>query len=233
MSDKELLNCAYQIIVQKGMAFNTQKQCLSEYNLFYKEMFNRDVRFQTIAPHSTAHYIPVILAPQKIKLMLDRIINLKHKAIIATLYGLGLRTGELINLEIIYIDGDRNVVTVRQGKGNKDRTIMLSQILKLQLREYFKEYKPKTYLFEGQNGRLYGATSVQNIIKQAAKRCGIKINVPPHTLRHSFATHLLEQGLDLRIIQKLLGHKDIKTTQIYTQVSTTLISKVTSPLDSL
>jgi integrase/recombinase XerD len=106
---------------------------------------------------------------------------LKHKALIPTLYGLGLRTGELINLEIIYIDGDRNVVTVRQGKGNKDITIMLS----LQLREYFKEYKPKTYLFEGQNGRLYGATSVQNIIKQAAKRCGIKINVPPHTLRHS------------------------------------------------
>ncbi len=233
LSDKELLNNVYLQITKKDMAFNTQNQCLSAFNLFYKEMFNRDVRFKSLSIKKRPDHIPVVLSLIEMKSILDRTKNIKHKAIIASIYGLGLRSSELLNLKIIDVDGSRNVVYIRKGKGKKDRVVMLSKKLKLQLRDYFKIYKPKVFLFEGQNGSNYTQSSIQQVIKQAAKRASIKKNITAHTLRHSFATHLLENGTDIRIIQKLLGHKDIKTTQIYTRVSAAVIENVKSPLDLL
>ena len=233
MSDKQLLNNAYLQITKKQMAFNTQKQCLSALNLFYKEMYNRDIRFKALSPKSKPNYIPVVLSPQEIKEMLLQTKNIKHNAILATIYGLGLRSAELLDLQISSIDGNRDIVLIKNGKGNKDRIVMLSPKLKLQLRTYFKTYRPKVYLFEGQNHNRYSQSSLQQVVKQAAKRANIKKRVTAHTLRHSFATHLLENGTDIRVIQKLLGHNDIKTTQIYTRVSSAIIGKVKSPLDFL
>lgn len=165
--------------------------------------------------------------------MLKATQNIKHKAILTTIYSLGLRVGELINLKIIDIDGDRNLVTVRKGKGYKDRIIMLSPVLKKLLRMYFKKYRPTEYLFEGKIGGKYSTSSVRKILGKSTKIANINKEVVPHSLRHSFATHLLENGTDIRVIQILLGHNSIKTTQIYTKVSNTLIHQVKSPLDFL
>lgn len=233
LSDKDLLNNAYLQITKKNMAFNTQNQCLSALNLFYKEMFSREVRFQSLSVKRRPDHMPAVLSLIEIKSMLNRTSNIKHKAIIASIYALGLRSSELLNLKIADIDGSRNVVYIKNGKGKKDRIVMLSPKLKLQLREYFKKYQPKVFLFEGQKGGKYTQSSIQQVVKQAAKRANIRKAITAHTLRHSFATHLLENGTDIRIIQKLLGHKDIKTTQIYTRVSSAAIEKIKSPLDLL
>ena len=157
--------------------------------------------------------------------------NIKHRCIVSLLYSAGLRRGELIDLKLSDIDSKRMVINVRQGKGNKDRITLLSPSVLEELRVYFKEWKPKVYLFEGPSGNKYSTTSVMNIIRSAAKKAGLKKSITPHALRHSFATHLLESGTNLRYIQALLGHKSSKTTEIYTQVAITNIKEIKSPLD--
>ena len=148
-------------------------------------------------------------------------------------HSLGLRRAELLALKPEHIDSKRMVIKVVHGKGGKDRFTLLSQVLLDTLRQYFKEYRPKVYLFEGARGGQYSGASVAKIITRAARKAGIQKKVTPHTLRHSFATHLLEAKTDLRYIQKLLGHSSTKTTEIYTHVATNAISQIKSPLDSL
>jgi integrase/recombinase XerD len=138
-----------------------------------------------------------------------------------------------VNLKISDIDSDRKAIIIRQAKGKKDRNSLLSDKLLIILREYFKIYKPKMWLFEGQYGEQYSDSSIQNILKQACQRIGIVKKVSVHTLRHSFATHLLERGTDLRYIQELLGHSSSKTTEIYTHITHKGMEKVKSPLDNL
>jgi len=159
--------------------------------------------------------------------------NLKHKCIISLAYSAGLRLGEVINLKLLDIDSKRNYIIVRQGKGKKDRYSLLSaRVLEL-LRIYFKAYQPKEFLFEGQFGGPYSATSIHNILKAAVEKAGIKKRVTVHTLRHSFATHLLERGTDIRYIQELLGHQSSRTTEIYTHMTQKGLGKIKSPLDNL
>ena len=153
--------------------------------------------------------------------------------LISVLYSAGLRRGELLNLKLNDIDGKRMLITVRAAKGNKDRVTILSPCVLQELRNYFKEYRPKEFLFEGQNRKQYSAESVGSIIKASAMRVKIKKHVTPHMLRHSFATHLLEDGADLRYIQSLLGHSSSKTTEIYTQVTLNHVKNIQSPFDSL
>ena len=148
-------------------------------------------------------------------------------------YGMGLRVSEIVNLKIQHIDSKNMQVFIERAKGKKDRYVNLPETILEQLRMYFKEYKPKEYLFEGQYGGQYSARSVQLVFKNAMKGAKINKSVGIHSLRHSFATHLLENGTDIRFIQELLGHKDIKTTLIYTQVSDKSIRKVKSPLDNM
>ncbi|WP_231465311.1 tyrosine-type recombinase/integrase [Pedobacter sp. Leaf132] len=157
--------------------------------------------------------------------------NLKHKAILSTLYGCGLRLSEVIDLKIEDIDSESEVINIRQAKGNKDRQVMLPKSLLPLLRAYFKIYLPSNYLFEGQAKVKYSPRSVQAILKQAALNAKINKVVSPHVLRHSFATHLLENGTDIRYIQKLLGHNNLTTTQIYTHITDVAKNKVISPLD--
>jgi len=148
-------------------------------------------------------------------------------------YSTGLRRSELIDLEISDIDSERMVVNIKGAKGKKDRISLLSENTLQILREYYKSYKPKVYLFESPKGGKYSPTSVANILKKSAKKAGISKNVTPHMLRHSFATHLLEQGTDLRYIQELLGHNSSKTTEIYTHVSKKAIDRIRNPIDDL
>jgi site-specific recombinase XerD len=147
------------------------------------------------------------------------------------LYSAGLRRGELLRLKIKDIDSSRMTVRVEQAKGKKDRYSILSEKLLLKLRAYFRKYRPKTYLFEGKPGQPYSASSVVKIVKKAAQAAHINKNVRPHTLRHSFATHLLESGTDLRHIQILLGHNSTKTTEVYTHVATNAFKTIKNPLD--
>ena len=157
--------------------------------------------------------------------------NVKHRCILMLIYSAGLRRSELIDLKISDIDSERMVVNILGAKGKKDRVTLLSENTLRMLREYYKEYMPKKYLFEGSKGGKYSATSVANILRNAAHKAGITKNATPHMLRHSFATHLLEQGTDLRYIQELLGHNNTKTTEIYTHVSKKAIDKIRNPVD--
>jgi site-specific recombinase XerD len=176
--------------------------------------------------------LPKVLSEKEVLDILNATTNIKHKSILATLYSSGLRIGELLNLRIADISYDKSLIFVRGGKGNKDRTTILSDSIAIVLKQYINQYHPKYWLFEGIAHKQYSAGSIRQLLKRAAKNAGILQNVTPHMLRHSFATHLLEQGVDIRYIQTLLGHNSPKTTAIYAFVSDKSLRKIKSPLDS-
>jgi integrase/recombinase XerD len=177
--------------------------------------------------------LPEILSKEEVALLLNNTENIKHKALLSTIYSCGLRIGEALSLKITDLDKNRNVIRIVQGKGKKDRIVPYPQKLKLILRQYYDVYKPNIYLFEGQYGGQYTERSSAVVLQKAARRANIKKNITLHTLRHSFATHLLEAGTDIRYIQELLGHNSLKTTIIYTHVSEKKLSEIKSPLDDL
>ena len=174
-----------------------------------------------------------MLSPKEVNKIINLTENLKHKTILLLIYSAGLRLGELLNLKIADIDSHAMKIHIRQGKGKKDRYLMLSENVLQLLRQYYKVYKPKEFVFEGQKGGQYTPKSVQNIFKASIQKAGIKKKATVHSLRHSFATHLLDDGTDIRYIQELLGHKRLETTQIYTHVSSYSINKIKSPADKL
>jgi len=175
--------------------------------------------------------LPTVLSEEEIVAIFNETINIKHKCMLMLAYSAGIRVGELLALKIKDIDSDRMQIRIEQSKGKKDRyTLLSAKILKI-LRQYYRAYKPKEWLFEGVNGGKYSPRSIQNVLKRAAEAARIKKKVSMHTLRHSFATHLLERGTDLRYIQVLLGHGSSKTTEVYTHVTTKGISQVKSPID--
>ena len=180
--------------------------------------------------------IPVVLSKDEVKCLINSLVNLKHKTILTLTYSSGLRVSEIVKLKISDIDKERRMIYVRSAKGNKDRYTLLSEKALELVDLYIKAYNITKYkegwLFPGQDKTKHlTARSVQHIFKKACSKANIKKDVSVHTLRHSFATHLLEQGIDLRYIQELLGHKSSKTTEIYTHVSNREISKITNPLD--
>lgn len=175
--------------------------------------------------------LPKVLSKEQIKKVINSTTNLKHRLIIKLLYSSGLRLQELINLKRSHIDLDRNVINVVQGKGKKDRVTLLSKELQLDLLKYYGSTNFSTeYVFEGWKGK-YSKKSVQKVLEKAGS--SIKTKLTPHMLRHSFATHLLESGVDIRFIQKLLGHADVKTTEVYTHVSNQSLAGIQNPLDHL
>lgn len=193
-----------------------------------KEMPNR---FYSLRSASNKESLPKVISKEGIRRMINETTNIKHKCIIELFYSAGLRRQELIDLKIECIDSDRMQILVRQGKGKKDRVTLLSKTLLSDLRKYYQIYKPKVYLFEGRGGGKYSATSIRQIIDKAAKRAKIGKKVTPHILRHSFATHILENGTDTRYIQKLMGHASSKTTEIYTHVANNSLKNIKNPLD--
>ena len=201
---------------------------------YTKVVYVPDYKIERIQRPRKGRYLPTILSIEEVDRILRGTENLKHVCILYTLYGHGLRLNEILNLRIQDVHWDRNQLFVKSGKGNKDRYVGLSQELKLMLTKYFDEYMPKYWLFEGQDKEhQYSERSVQEVVKQAARKAKITRRVTPHTLRHCFATHLLDGGIQLPYIQELLGHKDIKTTMIYTHVTMAKATSVESPLDQL
>ncbi len=177
--------------------------------------------------------MPEVLSEEEVAAILNATVNLKHKALLMTIYSGGLRISEAVNMKIKDIDSKRMQIRIEQGKGKKDRYTLLGRETLRILRKYVREYRPKEWMFEGSAGGQYSTRSIQNILKKAVTEVGIKKNVTVHTLRHSFATHLLEAGTDLRYIQSLLGHESIKTTEIYTHITTKGFDQIENPLDRL
>ena len=177
--------------------------------------------------------LPKVMSQQEISAVLSSTDNLKHRCMLSLLYSGGLRAGELINLKVTDLNWVRKQLWIQKGKGKKDRMSLLSSVLQEQLAAYQEAYKPQVYLFEGQWGGQYTASSLQSVFKKALAAVGIRTKFTVHCLRHSFATHLLETGTDLRYIQSLLGHENSKTTEIYTHVSQKAITNIQSPLDRL
>jgi integrase/recombinase XerD len=216
---------------EKNYDVSTIRLIRASLDFFIRNVLEKDFAIANIPLPKKKKTLPKVLSKEEIKLMIDSIKNLKHKLIIKLLYSSGLRLQELINLKKSDIDPSRNIIAVRQGKGKKDRITILSEKLEKDLMSYFCNNKFHTdYVFEGRGGK-YSKKSVQKVIGNASKSLDKKVT--PHMLRHSFATHLLESGVDIRYIQKLLGHSNLETTQIYTHVATNNLTKIKSPLDNL
>jgi len=211
------------------------KSCLNliinSIKFYYEVVCGMPNRFYAIRRPPKQQKLPVVLAASEVGDLIRATGNIKHRCIVSLLYSAGLRRGELIQLKTTDIDSKRLLININDGKGGKDRVTILSENMLRDLRAYYREYKPKNYLFEGAHGLTYTGTSINKVIKRAAGIAGIRKNVSAHTLRHSFATHLLENGTDLRSIQVLLGHNSSQTTEIYTHIANTHINKIKSPID--
>lgn len=220
-------------IVKQGKSASYQNQVINAIKFYYEQVLDMPQRFYEIDRPRKERKLPMVLSEEEVTRLLSATVNLKHKAILVTIYSCGLRLSELLNLKICDIQSDRHVLLVRDAKGNKDRTTILCDPTLQLLRKYYLAYKPKEYLFEGQHGGMYSSKSVQHILQHSLAAAKIVKPASPHTLRHSFATHLLENGTDLRHIQSLLGHSSSKTTELYTQVSTRSLRDIKSPLEKL
>lgn len=231
LSKEQINNYILNLIQTKNISISQQNQRINAIKFYYEKVLGREKEYYELYRPNKEHKLPKVLSKNEVKNILSSCNNIKHKCILMLIYSAGLRRSELLNLKLSDIDSERMVVIIREAKEKKDRISLLSEKILGFLREYYKKYRPKQYLFEGQGGGKYSPTSVANILRKAAIKAGIRKNVTPHMLRHSFATHLLEQGTDLRYIQELLGHKSSKTTEIYTHVSKRAIDKIKNPID--
>ncbi|MGC3945578.1 MAG: tyrosine-type recombinase/integrase [Chryseolinea sp.] len=232
LGDREIRQYLH-LIVRSGKSHSYQNQVINAIKFYYEQVLNMPQRFYAIDRPLKEMRLPEVLSQEEVRRMIGATNNLMHKTILVTVYSCGLRLSELLNLKLSDIHSDRRMVSVKGAKGRRDRNTILSDTTLQLLRKYFKVYRPKEYLFEGQAGGRYAAKSVQQIVAHAVAAAGVRRHATPHTLRHSFATHLLEQGTDLRYIQALLGHSSSRTTEIYTHVSTKNIEKLKSPIDKL
>ena len=221
-------------ILKNNLSASYQNQITNAIKLYFKTIKNTKIEVDKIHRPKRAKLLPNVLSKEEVKQILNAHSNIKHKTMLSLIYSCGLRRGELLNLKPADIDSKRGIVIIRQSKGKKDRIAPLSPKILEMLREYYLGYKPKMWLFEGQNENTkYDERSLSNVLKQALTKSRISKPVSLHWLRHSYATHLLESGTDLRYIQELLGHSSSKTTEIYTHVSTKSLQQIKSPFDDL
>lgn len=220
------------LIESENIAAATVNQVFNALRFLYVELYKMPFALRGIPRPKKGRRLPDVLDQEEVLKIISAVNNLKHKTILSLIYSAGLRVGEVVRLKAEDIDSRRKLIHIRQAKGKKDRFTLLSDVVLEQLRNYYKTYKPADYLFEGAEGRGHlSERSVQNVFRRALKIAGIKKPVTVHSLRHSFATHLLESGTDLRFIQEILGHASPKTTEIYTHVSKKSLSKIVNPLD--
>ncbi len=220
-----------QLLIRRGKSNSCVNQGINAIKFYYEVVLDMPNLFYEIERPRKEKKLPTVISKEDVLALIEQTNNIKHRCIVELLYGSGLRRNELLSLKIEDIDSKRMLVRVKQAKGNKDRITLLSQNALQDLRSYYKTWKPKEYLFEGQKGGKYSGQSVVKVVKTAAHKAKIRITVTPHMLRHSFATHLLEAGVDLRQIQVLLGHSSSKTTEIYTHVATNTFKTIKNPLD--
>ena len=233
ISNDDVIDFNNQYILGRGLSASYQNQMVA-IKLFFSTTQHRQLDLERVHRPKRPKTLPNVLSKQEVKLILDAHANIKHKVMLSLIYACGLRRSELIALKPNHVDSKRELLLIKQAKGRKDRIVPLPNKIVEMLRKYYKSYKPKMWLFEGQEpGRPYTAESLQQVLKQALIKAKINKPVSLHWLRHSYATHLLENGTDLRYIQELLGHNSSRTTEIYTHVSTQNIKNIKSPFDEL
>mgnify|MGYP001325415029 CR=1 FL=1 len=221
------------LVIERKVSISYQNQAINAIKFYYERVLGGQRKVYLVDRPRSETKLPVVLSQEEVCEILKATVNLKHKAILMTIYSAGLRISEAIQLKVSDIDSQRMQIRITQAKGKKDRyTLLAAKTLDL-LRQYVRLYKPKLWLFEGQKGEQYSNRSIQAILKASLSKTKIQKRVTVHTLRHSFATHLLENGTDLRYIQSLLGHGSSKTTEIYTHVTTRGFEQIKSPLDRL
>jgi integrase/recombinase XerD len=234
LSSEDMVKFVNEYILKNNFSYSYQNQVISGVKIFYREILKTDLDVERFERPRRQHKIPNVLSKGEIKSLIDVTKNTKHKTLLIMVYSCGLRRSEVMNLRLSDVDSKRKLIIIRNSKGKKDRIVPISDKIINLLREYYKAYKPKTWLFEGQEkGVQYSVTSMAKVLKKSCRSAGISKPVSLHWLRHSYATHLMESGTDIRIIQELLGHKSSKTTEIYTHVSTKTIQNIKSPFDEL
>jgi len=233
INENDIKNYLLHLAEVKQSATSTLNQAINALKFYYGTMLKKKFVHEVKRPHKDKK-LPVILSQEEVARILSSVDNIKHKALLVLVYSGGLRVGEVVKLKPKDVDSSRMLIHIKESKGRKDRYTMLSETALEVLRQYWREYRPQKWVFEGAKADRYiSIRTVQKILEHACKKAEIKKDISVHTLRHSFATHLLESGTDLRYIQEILGHKNSKTTEIYTHVSTKSIGRIKSPLDSL
>lgn len=234
LGENEIYEYLHYCITEKNLSEGTVNTIHSALKFFYTKTLGRDWRVEKLARIKERRKLPVVLSQAEVKSIFDATENLKHKAILMTIYAAGLRVSEAANLKVTDIDSKNMQIFIRNGKGKKDRYAILSKTNIEILRDYWKQYHPKTFLFSGRYRQdAITARSIQKVFENAREKAGISKAATVHTLRHSFATHLLEAGTDICYIQRLLGHTCIQTTTIYLHLRRMDLLNITSPLDTL
>jgi site-specific recombinase XerD len=233
LTDIEIRNYILYLIERRKLSKSTQNQAINSIKFFYEKVLMQERKVYYLERPMKDKKLPEVLSQEEVINIFEALDNIKHKAMLMLIYSAGLRRSEMLNLRIGDVDFHRNIVFIRGGKGHKDRQSVLSKNLTPLLQQYLSEYNPGFWLFEGQKGERYSASSLQHLIKQASGKAGVKKTVRLHMLRHSFATHLLESGTSTRYIQVLLGHESPKTTEVYAHVSRFALDKIQSPLDQI
>ena len=230
----DMIKYVNEYIIPKKLSYSYQNQVVNACKILFREVVKSRLNIDKLERPRREHKLPNVLSKEEVALVLRSQRNIKHRTMLSLIYACGLRRSELINLKHADVDSNRFLLIIRNAKGKKDRITPISEKILMMLRDYYKMYKPKVWLFEGQIvGEQYSEQSLMSVLKQAVQKAGITKPVTLHWLRHSYATHLLEAGTDLRYIQELLGHKSSKTTEIYTHVSTKSLQKIKSPFDDL
>ena len=233
IGEAEITAYLRHLVSERKVSISYQNQAINAIKFYYERVLGGQRKLYMIDRPRRERSLPTVLSEEEVLEIFKKIDNLKHKTMMLVTYSAGLRISELVNLKVKDIDAQRMQIKITQGKGKKDRYTLLSTKALDYLRRYAKEYKPKDWLFEGVDGGQYANRSAQQVLKTAVKKTSIIKTVSMHTLRHSFATHLLEQGTDLRYIQSLLGHESSRTTEIYTHITTKGFDQIKSPLDKL
>jgi site-specific recombinase XerD len=221
------------LLEKKGATFSNLHTVINAVKFYFEKVEGREKEFYDLPRPKKSQKLPSVLSEGEIIGLIQQTKNLKHRTLLMTAYSAGLRVSELVALKISDVDSQRMLIHIKDGKGGKDRVVPLSQKLLLTLREYVRQYRPKDHLFEGEGEKPYSTRSAQMVLAEAKGKAGIQKRGSIHLLRHSYATHLLESGTDIRYIQTFLGHNSLKTTMIYTHVSKLKIGSIQSPLDKL
>lgn len=228
INEQDIKNYLYQF-----EAHNTQRAYHSAIKLFYKYVIKQPNKFRFIEYCRRSRRLPIVLSLEEMQRIIFSAYNLKHKTILCLMYSTGCRVGEIINMKLCDIDRSRMVINIRDAKGGKDRQVTLDPLVLKLMEVYYKQYKPVEFLFNGQFELQYSARSIAMFLQRYSDKAGIKKRVHPHLIRHCYATHLVEAGIDMSILQNVLGHSSIKTTQLYGHISNNIVSKIVTPVQMI
>jgi integrase/recombinase XerD len=234
LGPEEIRQYQVHLVKERAVSWSTFNQAVSALRFFYGVTLGRTELIEQVPYQRRARQLPVVLSPEEVSRFLGAIHNLKYRAILMTVYAAGLRLSEVAHLRVADIDSQRMTIRVRQGKGQKERYVMLAPTLLPVLREYWRAARPRVWLFPGRTGEhSLSVSSIEKVCREAGRVAGLSKPVTVRCLRHSFATHLLETGTNIRVIQTLLGHRSVATTQRYTYVSADTLHATASPLEHL